>query len=268
MLTSFESHIARVAGAASMFSTSIGRLGFVGVAIVATLGGCAADAMTETSEDEMGSTSSSIVGGTTTSAFPAVGALTRSGSPFCTGTVVAPRVVVTAAHCLAGARASSLRFAIGPNAFSPSAALRITRVTAHPGYDPNQLINDIGVVVLAEDAPVTPIPMNTTAFDASWVGRSLTFVGYGVTSGITQSGGGVKRQVAIPIAQIGSSQFAYTGSKNTCFGDSGGPALTQDAQGATVLAGVTSYGDATCRSFGVDTRVDVFRTFVAQASAP
>ena len=257
MLNLFDARSARVSGLASMASI---------LALVATLGGCAAEANGE--DDDVTSSSSPIIGGTTTSAFPAVGALTQGGSPFCTGTVVAPRVVVTAAHCLAGARASSLRFAIGANAFAPTASIRITRVTAHPAYDPDQLVNDIGVVVLADDAPVTPIPMNTTALDASWVGRSLTFVGYGVTSGLTQSGAGVKRQVAIPIAQVGAAQFAYTGAKNTCFGDSGGPALTRDAQGATVVVGVTSYGDATCRSFGVDTRVDVFRRFVTQASAP
>ncbi len=229
--------------------------------IALALVGCSVDQATD---DDVDSTTASIVGGTTTSAYPAVGALVEQGEPFCTGTVVAPRVVVTAAHCLEGESAANISFAFGPNAYHPSSVIHASAIHVHPDYDAQSITSDIGVVVLSQDAPVTPIPMNTTALDSTWVGQSLTFVGYGVTNGTTQAGAGTKRQVAIPVAQVGSTQFAYTGSKNTCFGDSGGPALGKNASNATVLVGTTSYGDSRCRQYGVDTRVDAFRTFVNQ----
>ncbi|HVH43436.1 MAG TPA: trypsin-like serine protease, partial [Labilithrix sp.] len=134
-----------------------------------------------------------------------------------------------------------------------------------PQFDTRQLTNDIGVVILAQDAPVAPIALNDT-MNASWQGRPLTFVGFGATNGRTGAGGGTKRAVSIALSQIGSTQFAYVDrTKNTCFGDSGGPAFAQDAAGNLLLAGVTSYGDQTCTQFGVDTRVDAFKSFIAAA---
>lgn len=215
-------------------------------------------------DDNVESSASAIVGGATTSAFPAVGALVQLGSPFCTGTLVTKRVVVTAAHCLDGVPAARMRFAIGPNAFRPEASVPVAQAVAHPEWNPRRIANDIGVVVLAADAPVAPIALSTTALDASWIGRELAFVGYGASNGFTGAGGGVKRGVVLPIAQIGATQFAYDGrTANTCFGDSGGPALALSEDKVPSLVGVTSFGDATCTQFGVDTRVDAFAPFLA-----
>lgn len=233
--------------------------------LLAILSGCAADQSEEDPKEETNSTESEIVGGSLTSSYAAVGALTTSsGFPFCTGTVIAPRVVVTAAHCLAepGTTASGIRFALGADANNPSSVLRVKRIQFHPSYDDQQIKNDIGVVILSADAPVAPVPVNT-AMSSSWVGKSLTFVGYGVTNGATQTGAGKKRVVSIPVSQVSTTQFAYqTRGKNTCNGDSGGPAFATDSSGNLTVVGVTSYGDANCTSYGVDTRVDAFRSFI------
>jgi len=74
----------------------------------------------------------------------------------------------------------------------------------------------------------------------------------------------VKRVVTIPISQVAATQFAYQAAgKNTCNGDSGGPAFATDASGNLTVAGVTSYGDQSCTQYGVDTRVDTFQSFIA-----
>ncbi len=227
--------------------------------------GCAAQTDSDASDEDVETSATAIVGGQTTTGYAAVGALTQRGQAFCTGTLVDKRVVVTAAHCLQGLRASSVRFVLGPNASSPQASLGVSRVVAHPQYNSQRLTNDVGVLVLSQDAPVAPIAINDS-MSSSWVGRPLTFVGYGVTNGHTQGGAGVKRAVSIAVSQVGSTQFAYADrQKNTCFGDSGGPAFAQDADGTLSLVGVTSYGDQTCTQYGVDTRVDAFRTFIAAA---
>lgn len=229
--------------------------------------GCAATTDEPTTADDslVETTDSTIVGGQATNAYPAVGALVAHGEPFCTATVVAKRALVTAAHCLQDYPASSIRFVLGSNAFQPQARIAVRRIIPHPQYNPQQLTNDIGVVLLAQDAPVEPIALNDS-MTAAWKGRSLTFVGFGATNGWTGAGVGTKRAVSIALAQIGGSQFAYIDrQKNTCYGDSGGPAFAQDESGALLLAGVTSYGDQTCTQFGVDTRVDAFKSFIAAA---
>lgn len=224
--------------------------------------GCAGEPGDEVTEEEALSVGQEIVGGSATSDYAEVGALTQFGQAFCTATVIAPRVAVTAAHCLDGVSARSIRFVLGPRAARPSAQIAVAQVAMHPSYDPFQIVHDIGVVVLASDAPVTPAAWGTT-MDRTWVGRNVTFVGYGATNGFTGSGGGTKRAVTIPISQMGGSQFAYQDrTKNTCFGDSGGPAFFVDARGVRSVVGVTSFGDETCSTFGVDTRVDVYRSFV------
>lgn len=209
-------------------------------------------------------TEAEIVGGKTTTANPAIGAFVDASGPFCTGTLVTKRVVVTAAHCFEGVRAARIAFAIGANANAPQTLLRVAQLAQHPQYDGQAIQNDIAVAVLSEDASVAPIPVNEQALDASWVGKPLAFVGYGVTNGRTNTGSGVKRVVSMPIAQVGPTQFAYGDrTRNTCFGDSGGPALVDRGSGQLAVVGVTSFGDSTCTAFGVDTRVDAFKAFLA-----
>lgn len=210
-----------------------------------------------------------IVGGSATSEFPAAGALTRYGSPHCTGTVVGKRTVLTAAHCLEGVSASSLKFVIGPSLGSAEAVVPVASITPHPDYDSQALVNDIGIVTLAADAPVAPMKL-LPSMDSSWVGQSLTFVGYGITSGYG-GGSGVKRKVTMPVSKVLATRFEYqTAGKNTCNGDSGGPAFAE-VGGEWFVAGVTSYGDAGCKYYGVDTRADTYASFVLgdeQQAAP
>lgn len=206
---------------------------------------------------------SSIVGGSNYAGMPAVGALIEDGMQSCTGTLVTKRIVVTAAHCLEhNPAASRLRFAIGPNADAPETTLRVASFKIHPQWDSANLTNDIATMTLTQDAPVTPMDV-ASKMDSSWVGRPLFFVGYGVNDGRRQTGAGIKRAVSIPVSSVSATTFRYVDrAKNTCNGDSGGPAFYQDDNGNYLLAGVTSWGDANCTQFGVDTRVDVYRDFI------
>lgn len=213
------------------------------------------------SKDPVASHQTPIVGGTTTSAYPAVGALTRGGFTHCSGTLISPTRVVTAAHCLTGVSPSSLRFTLGARVSKPDAVLRVVSVTPHPQYDRARLTNDIGYIDLAQSAPVSPMRL-LPSLDSSFVGSEFVFVGYGVNNGFNQTGAGLKRVVKMPISQISATQFAFsTAGKNTCNGDSGGPAFAQ-VGGQLLLAGVTSYGDGTCTRFGADTRTDVYADFL------
>jgi V8-like Glu-specific endopeptidase len=72
--------------------------------------------------------------------FEGVGRLNIAGSRFCTATLVAPDVIVTAAHCLfhplTGARVADgeLRFVAGYRIRDRAALRRVTRTVVDPGY--------------------------------------------------------------------------------------------------------------------------------------
>src|SRR5262245_28872753 len=102
--------------------------------------GCSPAAPTDGSRgrEESDDSREEIVGGTTTSAFPATGASTLYGSMHCTGTLIAPRKVVTAAHCLQQVSASALKFVIGPSVSSAQTTLSVASIKPHPQYDDQQ----------------------------------------------------------------------------------------------------------------------------------
>lgn len=201
-----------------------------------------------------------IVGGRLETGYPAVGALLTADGGLCSGTVIASRWVVTAAHCLEGGVSGAV-FALGNDVDSPSKVINVASGRQHPQYDANNIVNDIALIRLASDAGVTPVP-RASSLDQS-EGEALTFVGFGITSG-GASNSGIKRSVTMPLAQLDPTTFSYgVRGKNTCSGDSGGPAfITQNGQ--VRIAGVTSYGDASCRAYGVDTRVDVYGSWIDQ----
>ncbi len=205
---------------------------------------------------------SRIVGGSTYDGLPAVGALVYNGQAHCTGTLIAPRKVLTAGHCVSGFSANKMKFVIGPDIWHPQATLQAASLLAHPNYNGNTIANDIGLVTLTADAPIAPLPV-LGAMDSSWVGTDLFFVGYGVDNGYNQSGAGTKRAVWMRVSQVLATSFRYQDAgKNTCNGDSGGPAFFRDASNNYFVAGVTSYGDAYCTQYGVDTRVDAYLDFL------
>jgi MYXO-CTERM domain-containing protein len=201
-----------------------------------------------------------------------VGGATRA---FCTGTVISRRTVLTAGHCIGGVK----NIFLGPS-ISGGAGTKIAVIeeVQHPMYRelPNQNATfDLGILHLGADAPVQAVPLfrDTMANTPRFLGPSLVFAGYGATSG-SGAGFGTKRVTTFPIhivgpAVVGNSYPApdnlpaelfyfvdtETMQRNTCNGDSGGPAFFVE-HGVEWLIGVTSSGDASCALDGADQRAD------------
>ncbi len=221
----------------------------VTVTLAAALAGAACDPGTAV----VASAGAPITAGSPDSGDDGVAALLRDGEPTCSATLVAPAVLVTAAHCVDPAIAPTHAFF---GAAPPTGEqIRVGDVHAHPAFDPIALADDIAVVLLAEPASAAPWPVPERALDLL-PGTRLRLVGFGRTAADDQQPAG-KRTGTTVIESATAADFRFgPDPSQTCLGDSGGPGFV-DADGLEVLAGVTSAGDPDCTGFGRDTRVDL-----------
>lgn len=208
---------------------------------------------------------------------------------FCSGVVIAPRVVLTAAHC----GSTITRVMIGGNSVKPlldtnARVVPVQRVEVHAAYRRSPFHEyDINLLILAEDANVPPALIATP--DQLRAASTIQLVGFGYNDPQRPLGFGIKRQVLVPMAPIFEApdvaslasleaqlgfHAAYefvAGRKglgiDTCNGDSGGPAYVSGPQGFR-LAGLTSRatreGSLPCGDGGIYVRPDQFAEWIAQ----
>jgi len=210
-----------------------------------------------------------IVGGTLVPGSEADAVVVVSydnGTGVCSGTLIAPSVVLTAGSCLPDPNASLYLVLGGADPFSTALfSIAASAVHRHPAYDDQTLAHDVGVIELASPAPVTPLPWLATDLGVYEPGLSATFLGFGVTNAATQQGFGLRRGGVAPITEKNTDSFAIDASlgQSPCGGDSGGPALPADSVLTDIVIGVASYGDQDCAQYAVFTRTDTNADFLS-----
>jgi V8-like Glu-specific endopeptidase len=246
--------------------------------VLCVLGGCHAAAT-------VGEAAQPIVGGTTTTGYPFVGYVSSDygggTSSGCTGTLVRDKWFLTASHCIEednGQRVMGVKVTFEANSDSATVWHTAKSWQQHPQYgkpvppDSQYYINrgyDCALIEL--DTPVAgvaPIAYGSFAMDATWVGKSVTQIGYGFTSG-NFTGSGVKRELPTTIGDVhdGVLGLAENGT-GTCQGDSGGPTLWDAGGGVTQVIGVSSYGSQGCPGGGYMSRTELCAAWLDSVAGP
>jgi hypothetical protein len=192
----------------------------------------------------------------------------------CTGTLIAPTVFLTAAHCDEGVSRVAVTFDSSYDAATGKTYWGTWH--ADPAYNQAQSDpHDIAVVVLDKAVKgITPARLPKAGqLDSLKNGDKIVSVGYGAQSVTMGAGGATFHYADIRYVAVGSvnamtsswiraSMNPSTGDGGTCYGDSGGPNFLGDTD---IVAGTTITGDFVCRATNVDYRLDTAsaRSFLA-----
>jgi MYXO-CTERM domain-containing protein len=217
---------------------------------------------------EINQTQEQILGGDVAGVgdFPTVVAILNAG--LCTGTLIAPRVVLTAAHCIdpallgfgSEAQVAANTFIIfDSNNINSNQGFFVgaTKTVKNAAFDEQFLgDDDIGLIFLDEEIDDRE-PSQINLIPKDFIGDRVTQVGFGVSDQNANGGTEVvlenKLVSSCGDANIDELLICYDQTDGTgkCNGDSGGPSFDS----AGVVIGVTSFGDTDCVQFGADTNV-------------
>jgi len=216
-----------------------------------------------------------IVGGVTTEEheYPwQVGLLSSkySAGPFCGGSIVSSKEILTAAHCTAGRTTSNTWVLAGGHRLGTTSTkeqrLKVCAIKDHPNYKPESYHdNDFSILELCEEIDfreeVSPVCLPTISGTGSgYEGVNAVVSGWGALS---QSGGSPNQLMEVIVKTMSNRQCTgsstdYTSQhissnmlcasnpgKDSCKGDSGGPLVTNEGPTSGTsyyLIGVVSWG--------------------------
>ncbi|MEA2700231.1 MAG: hypothetical protein QOI66_4502 [Myxococcales bacterium] len=213
-----------------------------------------------------------IIDGTEDSGDPSIvlfyAQTSATGGALCTATVISPRTLILAAHCVSGADVANAKFAIAiannlaqvmwgqvklmpvmTTVFDPQFAGPAAPAAGH----------DFAVAAMSAPLTLKPIPLNRTP---TVVGEPVRQVGYGLSSlkdeqaidlGMmpTMLSAGTKRETTAALGDLYPGSELVTTVTNlphsACRGDSGSPLLIK-RNGIEVISGIASFTVPGCQA--------------------
>ena len=200
---------------------------------------------------------------------------------FCSGALIAPDIVLTAAHCVQpGADYKIVRY----DAQRQPSLMTVRRVTIHPQFTmaaiaQNRASADVALLQLTEPLDGQAAAPLSIPNEPIVAGRTYSVAGIGVTRrGDGKSGGVVRTATLISTNQPGRLQIRLVDPATNnardglgaCTGDSGGP-VSEDQNGRAVIVGVVSWSTAPNNAAGCGgltgvTPLSLYRDWIVQTA--
>ncbi|HUB63525.1 MAG TPA: S1 family peptidase [Methylocella sp.] len=152
------------------------------------------------------------------------------GASYCSASVIAPDIVLTAAHCVSDPSNTQVFFR---NQLGKLVFFDVGSIAIHPDYrpnsgEPNSVTIDLALLRLVEPLPAVFKPVELTDSFRMKTGQPLRIVGFGIADEIEHGTPGILRTGVLAVIKPESSLYIKlidpdgTGLGG-CTGDSGGP---------------------------------------------
>ncbi|WP_306225988.1 S1 family peptidase [Bosea beijingensis] len=209
-----------------------------------------------------------------------------SRGELCSGAVIAPEIVLTAAHCLMGGGSISV---VSLDTRFRARRQMVAAVLPHPSFVPGttprtQPGTDLALLRLAQPLPRDIEPL--TLGSGLWQGETITMAGYGLSAENNKrtarrlretqlvNAGNYTTQNTVKVA-VDAEHRGETPGAGACRGDSGGPVLRGDGARSRDLVGIVSWSSGPlktqakriCGGFTAITPVSDYRNWITEGSA-